>query len=45
MRRNIMKECSKIISSKLFILDKNLIRPLLEIREVCIKVKGIPFYE
>ena len=34
-RRNIMKECTKVISNKLYCLDRTLRKPLLEIRNYC----------
>lgn len=45
MRRNIMKECAKVISSKLFYLDKTLRKPLLEMRAMCCRLEGIVFFE
>jgi dynein heavy chain len=39
MRTNIMRECARVISSKLFYLDRTLRKPLLEIRGMCCKLE------
>jgi dynein heavy chain len=44
-KRNIMKECAKIIGSKLYQLDRTLRKPLLEIRSFCYLLEGISLFE
>ena len=43
-----MKECSRILGEQfggLFILDKNIRGPLLEIRNICLKINKIEFMD
>jgi dynein heavy chain len=38
MRHNIMSECAKLIHLKIFYLDRNLRKPLLDIRTFCCRL-------
>lgn len=45
MRRNIISECQKIISKKLFYLDNTLRQPLIEIRTEALNINQSSFFD
>ena len=45
MRRNIMKDCSNVLSQQLFVLDKHLRRPLVEIRNICLHISKLEYMD
>ncbi|EGR30170.1 hypothetical protein IMG5_139330 [Ichthyophthirius multifiliis] len=45
MRRNMMRECSYVLSQQLFIVDRNLQPALLEIRNLCLESQEFSYVD